>query len=76
MKTLLEQFNEVNKMPIFEINLKDYGLSDNDDYIYTNITANECVLECDSIGVEWDNNFSLDEHLQYLFELWIEELSK
>ena len=76
MKTLLEQFNEMNKMSIFEINLQDYGLSDNEDYTYTHIMANECGLRCEGVDVEWDNNFSLNEHLQELFELWIEELSK
>lgn len=76
MKTLLEQFNEMNKMPIFEINLQDYGLSDKEDYTYTNITANECGLGCDGVDMEWNNNFSLNEHLQELFALWIDELSK
>ena len=49
MKTLLEQFNEMNKMSIFEINLQDYGLSDNEDYTYTHIMANECGLRCEGV---------------------------
>lgn len=74
---LVEQFEEMKLMPIFEINLKDYGLSEEDEYIYTELTATKRGLRCSGgVGMEWDEVFSLDEHLGTLFELWIESLKE
>jgi hypothetical protein len=74
MKTLFEQFNEIEKYPIIEINLADYGLSEEDEYVIYNITASEEYLMSDNIKLFWDKDFSLDENLQYLFDCIIERL--
>ena len=74
-KDLITQFQNMDKMPIFEINLIDYNLNDGDDYIYTYIQIDDNYLFIDNnIKVELDENFSLDEHFETLFELWIESL--
>jgi hypothetical protein len=74
MKTLFEQFEEMRNNPIIEINLKDYGLSEEDEYLIYNITANEEFLMSDNISLYWDEYLSLDENLQYLFNCIIERL--
>jgi hypothetical protein len=74
MKTLFEQFEEMKTYPIIEINLKDYGLSEEDEWIIYNITANEEFLMSDNISIRWDKYFSLDENLQYMFDCIIERL--
>jgi hypothetical protein len=74
MKTLLEQFNEMEKYPIIEINLADYGLSEEDEYIIYNVTANDEFLMTDNIKLFWDEDYSIDENLQYLFDCIIERL--
>jgi hypothetical protein len=74
MKTLFEQFEEMKTYPIIEINLKDYGLSEEDDYRIYNITASEEFLMSDNISIYWDKYLSLDENLQYLFDCIIERL--
>jgi hypothetical protein len=74
MKTLFEQFNEMEKYPIIEINLKDYGLSEEDEYVIYNITASEEFLMSDNISLFWDKDSSLDENLQYLFNCIIKRL--
>ena len=71
MKTLIEEFNNISKMPIFEI---EY----NNEYFIYNIGATREGLETRgetmTLKVEWDDCFSLDEHLQSLYELCLEEL--
>ena len=70
---LLEQFNNMQKMPIIEINKADYNGGD-DDYEIYNITADKKGLYAGSLFVGWDVTFSLDEHLQTLMELIIQDL--
>ena len=71
--TLQEQFNNIDRMPIIEINTADY-IGDDDDYIAFNISADDKGLRTNNIFVEWDNIFRLDEHLQSLYELIIEDV--
>ena len=71
--TLKEQFEAMDKMPIIEINMADY-IGGEDDYIVFNISADDTGLRTNNIFVEWDNIFSLDEHLQSLYELIIEDV--
>lgn len=71
--TLKEQFNNIDRMPIIEINTADY-IGGEDNYIIFNISADDTGLYADNIFVEWDNIFSLDEHLQSLYELIIEDV--
>ena len=71
MKTLINEFNNMNKMPLFEI---EYG----EEYFIYNIKATKKGLETkgetQTIEIEWDECFSLDEHLQGLYSLCVEEL--
>lgn len=61
--TLKEQFEAMDRMPIIEINTADYIGG-----------ADDTGLRTNNIFVEWDNIFSLDEHLQSLHELIIEDV--
>lgn len=70
---LLEQFENMQKMPIIEINKADY-IGGDDDYEIYNITADKKGLYTGSFFVEWDVVFSLDEHLQALMELITQDL--
>ena len=70
MNNLLDQFNNIKVMPIFEIETTDGEFE-----IHT-IEANEqglSILYTD-VTHEWDNIFSLDENLQMLFENLIEQV--
>jgi len=70
--TLLDQFRNMDKLALFEINWSDYGL--NDEWEIFTIQANEAGLFTNGYPmVEWDNTFSLDEHLQELFEIILED---
>ena len=72
MNKLLDQFNEMQSKPIFE--LED---SNGDLKVYT-IQANEAGLQVlyTNIFQPWDDIFSLDEHLQALVEeCWQERIT-
>lgn len=71
--TLKEQFEAMDRMPIIEINMADY-IGGEDDYIIFDISADDTGLRTNNIFVEWDNIFSLDEHLQSLYNLIIEDV--
>ena len=68
---LKEQFEQIDKMPIFEIETTDgyeiYNINATDYGLYTQ------GINGDGIGVEWDDVFSLDEHLQELYEKCYED---
>ena len=72
---LLEQFDNMDKSPMFEINYLDYGITSKDEYVYTYISADEHGIWCDGdVYLAWDDTFSLDEHLQELFDMYIDKL--
>lgn len=62
--TLLERFNSMQAMPIFEIETPDGDIED-----YT-IEADETGLSIlyTDVTHEWDNNLSLDENIQMLID--------
>jgi len=67
MENLLTEFNNITKMRMFEIEVED-------EYATYDIQANEKGLYTQGYGdnellVEWDDCFSLDEHLQDLYAL-------
>ena len=65
---LLEQFNNMKKMPIIEINWADYFELENDDWEMFEIRADNDGLYCNDIKINWDDIYSLEEHLQLLFD--------
>ena len=63
IEELIYEFNNMKSMPIIEIEL------DNGEYAIFNISANEDGLSTDNgIGVEWDLDNDLDQHLEALME--------
>lgn len=87
INNLTEDFDKLKeqKMPIFEINLKDYGLTEEDEYVYDNIVGKyDKNLNLVSLQMEYHHNaiveidkyFSLDEHLNELLEKFVIEVIK
>lgn len=77
MQHLLTEFEQMSKLPLVEINLKDfYEDYIEDEYEIFRIWADETGLHIYhlDIFVEWDDCFSLDEHIQALYEQLIETL--
>ena len=70
---LLEQFNNMKKMPIIEVNWADYFELENDDWEIFEVTADNDGLYCNDIKIDWDDYLSLDEHLQLLLDVIIEK---
>jgi len=79
VKQLIEEFKNMNLSPMFEIE----DAKNEYDIYYINCTdegleAGGCAnigflhIDKDSLFVEWDEDFSLDEHLQELYSLCIE----
>lgn len=69
MNTLQEQFENITKMRLFEIETSTQG-----DYEIFEISADDTGLCSGSLFVEWDNVFSLDAHLQALYEICIYDM--
>jgi hypothetical protein len=71
------QFQNMDKLPLFEINWKDYDSRSEDDYEVFNIQADEhgiyTIVDGGIVVIEWDNTFSLDEHLQELYSKVLED---
>lgn len=78
--TLLEQFNNMDRMPIIEVNLKDYNLSDEDEWTYYTLQADEkgiyTICEGGLLVTEWDEDCSLDLHIESLYYDIMSDLSK
>lgn len=86
-KEIKQLFKNMNVQPIFEINLAEYIDDIDDEYTYCYINYDEetnmlqyggttnagfyCTEE-----IEFDKDFSLDENLQSLLELFIENSIK
>ena len=81
MTKLLQEFKEMKKLPLFEIEIEAEGF-DSEFFIY-HIEADEKGIYaggCSNSGfhpygisVAWDECFSLDEHLEALYELCYEK---
>lgn len=65
---LLEQFETMKAMPIIEINLKDYGVTEEDEHEAYYLYADEIGIHTGNITVEWDEDLSLDSHLEAVME--------
>ena len=65
---LLDQFETMANLPIIEINLKDYGVTEEDEYEAYYLYADEIGIHTGNITVEWDKDNSLDSHLECVME--------
>ena len=85
-KELIKQFNETPHK-IFEINLSSYLELDGDEYYLFHLNTTEEGIEAGSITnvgfyrigdliENWDEDYSLDEHLQNLYDKCIEWMLK
>lgn len=86
MKELIKEFNEMPHK-IFEINLAGYLELDEDEYYLFHLNATEEGIEAGSITnvgfyriadliENWDEYYTLDEHLQNLYDKCIEWMFK
>lgn len=73
--TLYEQFQAMDKIPLFEINLGDVLYAEDDWEIYE-IYADEKGIWTVGAYIGWDDFFTLDQHLESLYELTIEDIIK
>jgi hypothetical protein len=74
-ETITTEFNTMNRIPMFEIEV--LNTIDNEiEYITYNIAIEGDKLVCQytSIEIEIDEDFSLDEHLQELYNECIEDI--
>lgn len=73
MQNLINEFHNMNLDPLFEIELADdefeiYHIMADDEGLHAGGMSNVGFMPR-GITVEWDATFSLDEHLQALFEV-------
>ena len=80
---LIQEFENIDRMPIFEINIADhlspdlgieeeyyiFNIGINDEGIYAGFGTNCGIKKVKDLFIEWDEYCSLDEHLSYLYEL-------
>ena len=82
-KEIKQLFENMKVQPIFEINLAEYIDNIDDEYTYCYINYDETtnMLQCGGYSnsgficrseVEYDKDFSLDQNLENLLELFIE----
>jgi len=71
---LLDQFETMRALPIIEINLKDYGVTEEDDYQAYYLYADEIGIHSGGITIEWDEDLSLDSHLEAVMEEIVKEI--
>lgn len=69
MNALLKQFEAITKMRLFEIETNEAG-----EYEIFEISADAVGIYSGALLVEWDSVFSLDEHLQELYELCLNDM--
>ena len=79
MNNLLNEFNNMSKLPIFEISYEYLEIINDDEYEIYNINADATGLNTlginGLISIEWDDTFSLDENIQELYELCCNDMS-
>ena len=90
MNNLIDQFNSITKMKVFEIEVKDVRTNE-DEYILFNIEidAEKNILKASHIAltideekskfiavksIDLDETFSMDEHLQELYSACIDAI--
>ena len=76
--TIKQQFEQMKAQPIFEINLQEHLELDDDEYYLFHLNATDTHLQAGSItnagfralGIEeeFDEDFTLDMHLESLYE--------
>jgi len=82
-KEIKQLFENMNVQPIFEINLAEYidNIEDEYTYCYINYDEETNMLQYGGVAnagfycteeIEYDKDFSIDENLQSLLELFIE----
>jgi hypothetical protein len=71
---LLDQFETMANLPIIEINLKDYGITSQDEYEAYYLYADEIGIHSGGITIEWDEDLSLDSHLEAIMEEIVKEI--
>lgn len=67
MRKLLKEFKEMDRLPIFEI--KNDG-----QWHVVDVIADEQGLYAHGVTVEWDEDFPLDIHLEWLFDKVVKEI--
>ena len=69
IEELIYEFNNMDKMPIIEINLGDYIDGMDGEFEIYNLIVNSAGIYTDGgISVDWDINEDLDYHLEALME--------
>lgn len=77
---LLQEFQAMDRIPIFEINIaEDLNLDQDEFYIFhldatehgieAGFTSNCGFYRVENLFVEWDVYFNLDSHLEELYEI-------
>ena len=73
MQNLIEQFNNMKRIPLFEIELDDeyhiFHIMADDAGLHAGGVTNSGFHPYHGLSVEWDDSFSLDEHLQELYDV-------
>ena len=77
MNTIAEQFAQIEKMRIFEIEVTNKNTGENE-YLIFDISIDNGVMwavgEFD-VFIEIDENFTLDSHLDYLYSDVLEKIT-
>lgn len=69
IEELIYEFNNMDKMPIIEINLGDYIDGMDGEYEVYNLIVNSAGICTDTgLSIDWDVSMDLDEHLEALME--------
>ena len=73
---LLQEFNNMNKMPMFEIEIDGvynvYYIQADDYGISAGLCFNTGFCGINGLNIAWCESSSLDSHLEYLYELCYE----
>ena len=64
-KEMIEQFNNMNKLPIIEYEYEDGEF----DTFYITVDNQGLHVIGTKLSIEWDYVFTLDEHLQEVYDL-------
>jgi len=81
MKTLIDELYNSNKMRLFEIELGNgeyymYHIEAGNGGLYAGGMTNNGFIPYEQLFVAWDADFGLDWHIEYLYELCLEDAMK